>query len=95
MLRLRPYARYGWNHIGFYVQSARNFLELKGAKIEDESPETWCFFWEIDLEEEIEKWIWTSIKRPENRTRHVDEPFDIILNFHFTMFLEILRRHTS
>ena len=57
MLRLRPYARYGWNHIGFYVQSARNFLELKGAKIEDESPENWCFFCEIDLEQEIEKWI--------------------------------------
>ena len=44
MLRLHPYARCGWNHIGFYVQSARNFLESKGAKIEDESPENWCFF---------------------------------------------------
>ena len=61
MLRLHPYARCGWNHIGFYVQSARNFLELKGAKTEDESPENWCFFFcEIDLEEEIEKWISTQ-----------------------------------
>ena len=44
MLRLHPYARYGWNHMGLYVQSARNFLEVEGAKIEDESPENWCFF---------------------------------------------------
>ena len=34
----------GWNHIGLYVQSARNFLESKGAKIEDNSPNNWCRF---------------------------------------------------
>ena len=60
MLRLHPYARYGWNHIGLYVQSAKNFLELKEAKIEDESQENWWFICEIDLEEEIEKWILTQ-----------------------------------
>ena len=38
----------------------RNFLELKGAQIGDESPENWYFFFEIDLEEGIEKWILTE-----------------------------------
>ena len=60
MWRLLPYARYGWNHISFYGQSARNFLELKGVQIGDESPENWCFFLDIDLEEEIAKWILTQ-----------------------------------